>query len=228
MWITGSSLLNLRSRSSARARGRRGTDPAVVQVHHGAVAVERRWISPQKSSSSGRRPWCRVRSRAEARRAGRRAARPRSRAPDEPTAIYHVTPMAEELPQSTGLPPTARAGHPLSLCPVCGGPPGAEACFGPFSPPVRAFSAGRLTMSIIASEMRRGMCILYEGEPCRVLDFHHHTPGNLRAMVQAKLRKLRTGTQFEHRFARPTRWTPPISRHTSWSSCTAAATASTS
>lgn len=55
-------------------------------------------------------------------------------------------------------------------------------------------------MGIIASEMRKGMCLLYEGEPVRVLDFHHHTPGNLRAMVQAKLRKLRSGTQFEHRF----------------------------
>jgi elongation factor P len=55
-------------------------------------------------------------------------------------------------------------------------------------------------MGIIASEMRKGMCLLFEGEPVRVLDFHHHTPGNLRAMVQAKLRKLRTGTQFEHRF----------------------------
>jgi elongation factor P len=55
-------------------------------------------------------------------------------------------------------------------------------------------------MGIIASNIRRGMCILFDGEPCRVLEFHHHTPGNLRAMVQAKLRKLRTGTQFEHRF----------------------------
>ncbi len=55
-------------------------------------------------------------------------------------------------------------------------------------------------MSIIASDIRRGMAILFQGEPCRVLEFHHHTPGNLRAMVQAKLRKLRTGTQVEHRF----------------------------
>ena len=55
-------------------------------------------------------------------------------------------------------------------------------------------------MGIIASEMRKGMCLLFEGEPVRVLEFHHHTPDNLRAMVQAKLRKLRTGTQFEHRF----------------------------
>jgi elongation factor P len=55
-------------------------------------------------------------------------------------------------------------------------------------------------MSIIASDIRRGMAIMFQGEPCRVMEFHHHTPGNLRAMVQAKLRKLRTGTQVEHRF----------------------------
>lgn len=44
------------------------------------------------------------------------------------------------------------------------------------------------------------MAILFQGEPCRVIDFHHHTPGNLRAMVHAKLRKLRSGTTVEHRF----------------------------
>ncbi|MEZ4585563.1 MAG: elongation factor P [Gemmatimonadales bacterium] len=55
-------------------------------------------------------------------------------------------------------------------------------------------------MSIIASNIRRGMAIMHNGEPCRVLEFHHHTPGNLRALVQAKLRKIRSGIQFEHRF----------------------------
>ena len=55
-------------------------------------------------------------------------------------------------------------------------------------------------MGIIASDIRRGMAIIFNGEPCRVLEFHHHTPGNLRAMVQAKLRRLKTGTQLEHRF----------------------------
>lgn len=55
-------------------------------------------------------------------------------------------------------------------------------------------------MGIIASNIRRGMAIMFNGEPVRVLDFHHHTPGNLRALVQAKLRKLKTGIQFEHRF----------------------------
>jgi len=57
-----------------------------------------------------------------------------------------------------------------------------------------------LTGATEKSDIRRGMAIMFNGEPCRVLDFHHHTPGNLRAMVQAKLRRLKTGTQIEHRF----------------------------
>jgi elongation factor P len=55
-------------------------------------------------------------------------------------------------------------------------------------------------MPINATSLRRGMAIMYEGEPCRVIEFHHHTPGNLRAMVHAKLRKLKSGTTIEHRF----------------------------
>lgn len=55
-------------------------------------------------------------------------------------------------------------------------------------------------MAISATQLRKGMVIVFEGEPCRVVDFRHHTPGNLRAMVQTKLRSLRTGSSFEHRF----------------------------
>jgi len=55
-------------------------------------------------------------------------------------------------------------------------------------------------MAIPATQIRRGMVIVFEGEPCRVVEFRHHTPGNLRAMVQAKLKNLRTGSSFEHRF----------------------------
>ena len=44
------------------------------------------------------------------------------------------------------------------------------------------------------------MVLVFEGDPCRVLEFRHHTPGNLRAMVQAKLNNLRTGSSIEHRF----------------------------
>lgn len=55
-------------------------------------------------------------------------------------------------------------------------------------------------MSIVATNLRRGMTIMFEGEPCRIIEFHHHTPGNLRAMVHAKMRKLKSGVTIEHRF----------------------------
>jgi elongation factor P len=44
------------------------------------------------------------------------------------------------------------------------------------------------------------MVIVFNNDPCRVIEFRHHTPGNLRAMVQAKMKNLRTGSTFEHRF----------------------------
>lgn len=52
-----------------------------------------------------------------------------------------------------------------------------------------------------ASQIRRGMIILYNGQPHRVLDFQHRTPGNLRAFVQARLRNLATGLSTEVRFS---------------------------
>src|SRR5258708_34690112 len=55
-------------------------------------------------------------------------------------------------------------------------------------------------MALPATQIRRGMVLVFEGDPCRVLEFRHHTPGNLRAMVQAKLKNLRSGNSFEHRF----------------------------
>jgi elongation factor P len=55
-------------------------------------------------------------------------------------------------------------------------------------------------MAISANDIRKGMVILHEGAPVKVMDFHHHTPGNLRAMVQARLRNLLTGNSFEYRF----------------------------
>jgi len=55
-------------------------------------------------------------------------------------------------------------------------------------------------MALPATQIRRGMVIVFEGDPCRIIEFRHHTPGNLRAMVQAKLKNLRSGNNFEHRF----------------------------
>lgn len=52
-----------------------------------------------------------------------------------------------------------------------------------------------------ANQIRRGMIILHNGEPHRVLDARHHTPGNLRAMMQTKLRSVISGVSLEHRFS---------------------------
>ena len=48
--------------------------------------------------------------------------------------------------------------------------------------------------------MRAGMCIIFEGEICRIMNVHHVTPGNWRGFVQARMRNLRSGNSFEHRF----------------------------
>jgi len=55
-------------------------------------------------------------------------------------------------------------------------------------------------MAVSANDIRKGWVILFEGTPCKVMEFRHHTPGNLRAMVQTRLRNLLTGNSFEHRF----------------------------
>ena len=44
------------------------------------------------------------------------------------------------------------------------------------------------------------MVIMFEGNLSRVVETIHKTPGNLRGFVQAKLRDLKTGAIFEHRF----------------------------
>jgi elongation factor P len=52
-----------------------------------------------------------------------------------------------------------------------------------------------------ASDIRRGHVLLFQGQPCRVMEFTHRTPGNLRAFVQARMRNLTSGSTFEHRFS---------------------------
>lgn len=51
-----------------------------------------------------------------------------------------------------------------------------------------------------ALELRAGMCIIFENDLCRILSTRHVTPGNWRAFVQVRMRSLRTGNSFEHRF----------------------------
>ncbi len=51
-----------------------------------------------------------------------------------------------------------------------------------------------------ASEIRKGHVLLVDGQPCRVMDFQHRTPGNLRAFVQVRMRNLVTGNTFDSRY----------------------------
>lgn len=55
-------------------------------------------------------------------------------------------------------------------------------------------------MAVPATQVRKGNVIIFNGDPCRIIEFEHRTPGNLRAFIQAKLKNLRNGTTLEHRF----------------------------
>ena len=56
---------------------------------------------------------------------------------------------------------------------------------------------------MVATQMRPGMIIKHNGQMHMVFSVEHRTPGNLRAFIQAKLRNIRTGAMFEHRFRSP-------------------------
>jgi len=52
-----------------------------------------------------------------------------------------------------------------------------------------------------ANALRAGMCILHNNDVCTLMSVTHRTPGNLRAFVQVRMRNLKSGNSFEHRFA---------------------------
>ena len=52
-----------------------------------------------------------------------------------------------------------------------------------------------------ATEVRKGMIVKHEDRLCYVMNVYHHTPGNLRAVIQIKFRDLKTGTSKEIRFS---------------------------
>ena len=54
---------------------------------------------------------------------------------------------------------------------------------------------------IAATQIRKGMTIIYEKEIHMVLDHRHYTPGNKRGFVQATLRNLKSGKATQTRFA---------------------------
>ena len=76
--------------------------------------------------------------------------------------------------------------------------------------------------------MRPGMIIKHNNDLHLVFSVEHRTPGNLRAFIQAKLRNIRTGAMFEHRFRSGDAIERSMSMNWRWSSCTRMATISTS
>src|SRR3954466_14817615 len=52
-----------------------------------------------------------------------------------------------------------------------------------------------------ATDIRKGHVLMIDGQPCRVMDFTHRTPGNLRAFVQVRFRSLVSGNTFDQRLA---------------------------
>ena len=53
---------------------------------------------------------------------------------------------------------------------------------------------------ILATQVRVGMIINYEGELCRVTSVEHQTPGNLPARIVTKMKRLKDGINRENRF----------------------------
>ncbi len=53
---------------------------------------------------------------------------------------------------------------------------------------------------IQATQLKRGMVIKHDNDLWRVVEAMHKTPGNLRGMVQAKIRNLKSGSISDHRF----------------------------
>jgi elongation factor P len=49
------------------------------------------------------------------------------------------------------------------------------------------------------SDLRTGLMIRWNGQLHRVTEFHHHAPGNWRAMVIMKLKNVQTGKSIEER-----------------------------
>ena len=57
-----------------------------------------------------------------------------------------------------------------------------------------------MSSSIQATRLRKGMLIKFSGELFRILELHHLTPGNKRALIQARMRNIRTMALADHKF----------------------------
>lgn len=81
-----------------------------------------------------------------------------------------------------------------------GGSPGRTVASGNGSDLKKTLLEEKTISTIAATQLKRGMVIMFEKNLTRIIETVHKTPGNLRGFVQAKMRDLKTGSIFEHRF----------------------------
>jgi elongation factor P len=55
-------------------------------------------------------------------------------------------------------------------------------------------------MNIKATDIRKGMILKFRDRVVRVLSSTHHTPGNLRAMMQVEMKDVTSNANVSHRF----------------------------
>jgi elongation factor P len=55
-------------------------------------------------------------------------------------------------------------------------------------------------MNIKATDIRKGYVLRFRDRVVRVLSATHHTPGNLRAMMQVEMKDVKTGANVSNRF----------------------------
>ncbi len=54
-------------------------------------------------------------------------------------------------------------------------------------------------MNVKATELRKGMVLLKDGDLVLITDYSHHTPGNWRSIIQVKTRSLTSGSNSSFR-----------------------------
>src|SRR4051794_1894438 len=55
-------------------------------------------------------------------------------------------------------------------------------------------------MNIKATDIRKGYVLRFRDRVVKVVSATHHTPGNLRAMMQVEMKEVQSGSNVTHRF----------------------------
>jgi len=175
------------------------------EIAIGAAHAAARLANVVRGARSGSRPGL---ARAPAAAPARRDARGTHPARREPVS-GRAAPLRASRVLPLPLQHADRAGRGRRLVAAGAGrvPDGAAVARGVGAAPLIPLSSGlssrlfQRAFVMKATDIRRGHVIMIEGQPCRVMDFTHRTPGNLRAFVQVRFRNLVTGNTFDTRLA---------------------------